>query len=639
MLLKHKRAPASSSSASASSSAASSAPSKSSSSYISVNLPDSFIQCRPATIDFTSVIGSQDESLLGDTQREAKENSWLTVVVKDESEGIAAGKAHTSVQLPGNATSWTWPQVDLAAGSTFSIVISSFTNQTTNSTASVASSTSKSSTRGRTASTSASASGTRNNQKRQAATSTESQTTSSALPTTGGLARKKASSRKYSTQVLAHSFSKSTVVTGPDNDTSCLNTGKPANSESEGDGMSRGGRKGSDDDGNGGSSKSNTTTKIVAALLGSLVGVFATILVILAWQRTRDSRRAKRMDTQNGWNGSNDAIYAQDGGNASMTQLNGGNASANAMATATARDRRSVVVPAWDGGYRNSPSAGWTYMSSLVPGLNPGQPPGFGSRGDGQSPQSATEGNFPLFRNRRRGSAFDAPVARRREEEEEDLPSYLTSQEEIKGLPRYDPSLDGGVGLRRHLQEMRAAAAAAEQGGQGMPAIDAAVSSGVDASASSPTAGAARLNYDEEMSDNESSTLIQPQSQSQQQQMQTVLRYIPSSAERPYSTLETSQVPMTTPPPRAEVSQAATLNSIDRRRGAGAGASRTQQQQPPTLAISTRNIGGETIAEEPAESPFDDRHQPRDATHDRRVQSANRPSHLSRGSDWSQDSA
>lgn len=298
-------------------------------------------------------------------------------------------------------------------------------------------------------------------------------------------------------------------------------------------------------------------------------------------------------------------------GYANMVQTHDG----NGALLASPRDRRSVPVPTWDGTHRNSPSGGWTYMSSLVPGLNPGQPPEFGARGDGTSPQSATEGHFPLFRNRRRGSTLHAPVSRRREEEEEDLPSYLSAQEDIKGLPRYDPALDGGAGLRRHLQEMRALAGASaemQQSSHDGPVGSQTADSvhGVSTSIN-PSSGVGGGEGEQD--------LIQAQ---QAPAMQTILRYLPSGPDRPYSSLETSQVPaVTAMPPRAEVSQAATLTSLDRR-----GAPRNRHSDDENL-----------------DSPFDDRHRSRDEGVLRqglaRAGGGGGPPRISGASNWSQDSA
>ncbi|CAO1639550.1 unnamed protein product [Sympodiomycopsis kandeliae] len=113
-----------SSSSSASSSAASPAPTKSSSSYISVSLPDSFIQCRPATVNFTSVLGAQDQHLLGQTLLDAQGYTWLTIVIRED-EGK---RQHFNTTLSAVETSWTWPQVDLSAGTSFSLVMSAFAN-------------------------------------------------------------------------------------------------------------------------------------------------------------------------------------------------------------------------------------------------------------------------------------------------------------------------------------------------------------------------------------------------------------------------------------------------------------------------------------------------------------------------------
>ncbi|CAO1639552.1 unnamed protein product [Sympodiomycopsis kandeliae] len=524
-------------------------------------------------------------------------------------------------------------------------------------------------------------------------------------------ARRKGTSRNSGPLVLAHSYSRSQVIAGPDNDTSCLlpdalgtdkNPGPEAASGDEGEDEvpHRPHRH---------SNGSDNTSKIVAGLLGSLVGVFATILGILAWQRSKDSKRSRRLlaEGRSGWDeGSTDRVYDVQQGNHDVESSGAVAAGTRSMGQVNHRYGRSVPVAAWDGGYRDSPSAGWTYMSSLAPGLNPGQPPELGSRGrpGGNSPispvggqlHSATDASgFPLFRNRRCQSAFNLPVNRRREEEEEDLPSYLTSQEEIKGLPRYDPSVDGGAGLRRHLQDIRAAGqgpseemtemmASQEEQDQAQRhemsfapsgvssrintprlATAATVDAGNSKSphAAQPTTAPRRLRLDSigtEDSDQrgEVSNLLPSASTAStalgnhsrannggdfsDTRAEPILRHLPSGPNRPYSSLEANQVPRVTrsnsgvsTPPRAEIATSSTLNSIDRQRR-----NRTSGGDN-NLRISTNVSPGQESTRSPFDDP-DDQPTPisrlLDDSNRNDDVNGSRPNYWSRGSDWSQDS-
>ncbi|CAO1635915.1 unnamed protein product [Sympodiomycopsis kandeliae] len=719
-----KRAPPSSrasASASASSSAASSAPTKSSSSYISVSLPDSFIQCRPATVNFTSVLGTQDRTLLGDSLLEAQEYTWLTIVIRDD-----AGKGqHYNTTLSATDTSWTWPKVDLPAGSSFSFVMSAYANRTlpdsvtSSAKSSASSSSAKSSGSDREKGRRGLVDDNDNNDagslvQREASSPSET-ASSGSIRSTYRSGPKKGTSRNSGPLVLAHSYSRSQVIAGPDNDTSCLLPDALGTDRNPGPENANGdeGEYGSPHRPHRSSSGGDHTTKIVAGLLGSIVGVFATILAILAWQRSKDSKRSRRLlaEGRSEWDdGSADRVHHIQHGHNGIDSSGTVAAGTRSMGQVNHQYRRSVPVAAWDGGYQNSPSAGWTYMSSLAPGLNPGQPPEFGSRGrpggnsptspvgpDGQ-PHSATgSSGFPLFRNRRRQSAFNFPVNRRREEEEEeDLPSYLTSQEEIKGLPRYDPSVDGGAGLRRHLQEIRAAghvpseemmemmASQEEQERaqrQEMSFAPSGVSSSIntsslataatiDAGNGNPPHGAgpttaprrSRLGSmgteDDDHPDEESNLLASASTassamanrsggdgnnhDSSSARAEPALRYLPSGPDRPYSSLETDPVPRVTrsdsgvsTPPRAEISTSSTLNSIDRQ----------QRQRTSSGENSLRINTNVSQGPESTRSPFDDPDdQPTPIS--RLINNSNRnddingdrPNYWSGGSDWSQSS-
>lgn len=486
-------ATASSSSTSSSSAAAATATTiqKSSSSYVILDLPDAFEQCEPATVDFNLIIGSKDVDLLGDSRAEAQENTWLELAIWKSS----ASKAHLREVFPSNQTEWTWPAVDLPAGTVFSLIVSAVTNQTlTNATS-----------------------------KDAATKSHKSQS-------------KRATKSKDESQVLAHSLARSNVVAANNASTSCLsssnNTASAGNS-TDGAGSSDGDADDSPNvPGSGSHHHSDNATIIIAAFMGGLVGLFIALLAALGFHRHREAKRLRAMHA-----------------NGSATSLN-----------ALPGDRQHVQL--WDGRYGTSPSAGWSYMSRLVPGLNPGDPPSF------VSPNSSpVEGNFAGIRGRRRGNGF--MTSRRREEGDDELPSYGKSEEEIKGLPRYEP----GTGLRHLLSTGQITRDNNRPGEHSSEHIcrRKACESPLDPRNCTPSlTQCCPPSFTDHMSPRDQD-YQHSADRAMEQPMSTVLTYLPSGPSRPFSTLETSQVPSAMrSPAAAEISSSVTVTSIDRRANAHA---------------------------------------------------------------------
>lgn len=497
----------SSGTASSSSSAASASASskKSSNSYVKLDLPDSFVQCQPAVVGIESVIGSKDIDMLGADRATATSQSWLELEIRIEPKM----KTHLTQVLAGNTTSWEWTAVDLPAGTSFALVVSSVSYQ--NDTAATSSSAPASS-------TTSTRTSKNKDRRRAAASSTASDTDDSAQQANGN---------DLSPEVLAHTLVRSDVVAGDQNITTCLSS----NADDGGGASPQQGRPSRKTD----SDEKNRPVIIVGALLGGLVTLFLALLVLLAIKRRRENRASARF-------------------RAAHPHLAGaGQDRGERMAmTGQSDNRMSQPVALWDGGYRNSPSAGWNYMSSLVPGLNPGEPPAFLSPTD----TSPVDGHFTLFRGpaarrRQNDNAYGLQTRRRREDGEEDLPSYGKSEEERKGLPGYEP----GAGLRRVLAQEylsrlghRGSNAAGDDGTS--PQLD---------GADSPLLGNGPLRHEGGGVPPEGST--------------TVLTYIPSGPSRPYSTLETTLRPnsefhTTTmqSPARAEVNNNMTLSSVERSR-------------------------------------------------------------------------
>lgn len=400
------------------------------------------MQCQPATISFTSVLGTKDEDLLGDGNlAKAEKNTWLNVIVRTHAED----RFYLLQDLPSNATQWTWQPVDLPAGSHFYVAISSLTNLTSNSTS-----------------------------------ASKSKTTAKNKPVHTSVP-----------QVVARAFFSSDVVEGEDS--SCLSsaTRPVSNGTDSGDpGLyGHGSHDGSDDeDDDGGSSGPNRSTVIIAALLGGLCGLFIAAVAALAWHKRRDQRRLRDLaERTSGVRLSNrhsrsfydgqDSTGGMTGSHViTMTATNGSAAHGrqdDEGATASASGVRRSVVPLWDGGYRDGPSAGWGYMSHLAPGLAPQAPPAFTS--PSESPSDAANGVFSAIRGRRnqqRGMynglrPNTAVTHRTRTEGEEDLPTYLKSEQDTKGLPGYDPGLAWALQLSQAQASYYAQEAA--QTGNGAP--------------------------------------------------------------------------------------------------------------------------------------------------------------------------
>lgn len=367
--------------------------SASANSYITLDLPDSFVQCQPAQISFKSVISARDEDLLGGTDAEVKENTWINVKVKDK----YSGQLHLSQDLPSTSSSWNWSAVDLPAGTSFLLYVSSLTNISAPDTA--------------------------------VATVTSGRrvfTTTTTLK-----APKQSSSNRGHPQILAQNIARSNVIAPTDGDASCLKSTSNGTADGSGDGSFPGGSR--DGQGQDQSRRSSNTVVVVAAVLGGLCGLFLALVGALCWHKRKDQRRLRQLAQSSGSGYSHDIAMAR------RSQLSGGYVAAadgSHQSTVASHNRaRSSAVPLWDGGYRDGPSAGWGYMSSLAPGLSPQAPPAFAS-----PTSSPIEGAFAALRGRRRRSnAHNAAVNRQREEGEEDLPTYGKSEEELKKLPTYEP--------------------------------------------------------------------------------------------------------------------------------------------------------------------------------------------------------
>jgi hypothetical protein len=299
--------------------------------------------------------------------------------------------------------------------------------------------------------------------------------------------------------ILAHSLARSNVIAGVLNNTSCLAVGTDSDDEGSSPSSHHGDQAPSP------SGPSHAVT-IVAGFLGGLVGLFVAILAALAWHRRKENRRR-------GLQGEAGAL--------SLDHTHGGRVA----------DRRSIPIATWDGQYRNSPRGGWSYMTSLVPGLSMGEPPGFNSPGP-----SPIDGAFSMFRGRRRAG----PTSRRREEGEEDLPTYGKSEEEIKGLPSYEP----GMGLRN----LTTTANGQHQYHQMTQE---------------------RYRDDAEESYNEDHRLTTIGEQDEQDTAvnspATVLHYFPSGPSRPYSTLDLVNIHLPARAPAAEVASSVTMSNVARR--------------------------------------------------------------------------
>ncbi|PWN21089.1 hypothetical protein BCV69DRAFT_298873 [Microstroma glucosiphilum] len=451
---------------------ASSSKNTSSSSSIKLTLPDSFVQCGSANIGIDSVIGSRDASLLGNTSDKVQDASWLNLRIRVSNKK----RAHVDLDLPSDTSSWTWPYVDLPAGTSFTLMVSSMTNQTME-------------------------------QVEEGPTNASSTLTSpnTSISTTiisnkkRGASADDADAEGADDTILAHSLARSNVIAGVLNNTSCL----PVGTDSDDDGSNSSTHHGNIAPSSSGPSHAVT---IVAGFLGGLVGLFVAILAALAWHRRKENRRR---------------CLQGEGGANSLDHTHGGRIG----------DRRSVPIATWDGQYRNSPRGGWSYMTSLVPGLSMGEPPGFNSPGP-----SPIDGAFSMFRGRRRAG----PTSRRREEGEEDLPTYGKSEEEIKGLPSYEP----GMGLRnlsatanghRQYQEM--------------------------------TQERYRDDADDSYHEEHRLTAIREQEEpdSAVQSPATVLHYFPSGPSRPYSTLDLVNIHLPARAPAAEVASSVTMNNVARR--------------------------------------------------------------------------
>ncbi|CAO1621167.1 unnamed protein product [Parajaminaea phylloscopi] len=398
-----------SSSSTAAAAAAATTKTSSSSSYITLNLPDSFVQCTPAVVGFTSVVSESDEDFLGGSISKVLQNTWINVKIRDRS----TGRLHITQDLKADAVSWTWPAVDLPAGTAFDILVASLTNVTFNASASSQPLTFTS--------------------RHRTFTRTAAVARREPTPSPRVFAARSARDPHRSTlQTVAQVIARSDVIAGPNNDTSCLGT---ATSSPAGTG-----RKGSGDEapwaGHGGdpaaSRSTDRTVIVVAAVLGGLCGLFIALVGALCWHKRKDQRRLRTLAEASGSGYSHDIAMAR---RSQIHTAENARPSGDATGAASAHARgRSSAVPLWDGGYRDGPSAGWGYMASLAPGLAPQAPPAFSS-----PTSSPIEGAFAAIRGRRRRNQNGAaPVNRRREDGDEDLPTYVLSEHEFKALPDYE---------------------------------------------------------------------------------------------------------------------------------------------------------------------------------------------------------
>lgn len=467
-----------------------------------MTLPDSFVQCGSASIGIDSVIGSRDASLLGNTSDQAQDASWLNLRIRVSNKKLA----HIDLDLPSDTSSWTWPYVDLPAGTSFTLMVSSMTNQTMEQ-VEEPSNNASSTTTSPASSTKTSSNSTRTASSKQRRANPDDSDAEGADDT-----------------ILAHSLARSNVIAGVLNNTSCL----PVGTASDDDGSNSSPHHQNPPPSSAGPSHAVT---IVAGFLGGLVGLFVAILIALAWHRRKENRRR--------------GLQGEGGAN-SLDHTHGGRVG----------DRRSIPIATWDGQYRNSPRGGWSYMTSLVPGLSMGEPPGFNSPGP-----SPIDGAFSMFRGRRRAGATN----RRREDGEEDLPTYGKSEEEIKGLPSYEP----GMGLRN-----LSAAANGHLQYQEM------------------TQERYRDDGDETYHEDYRLTTIgeQDEPDSTVNSPATVLHYFPSGPSRPYSTLDLVNIHLPARAPAAEVASSVTMNSVARRAipksGRGESATAAPDVSSSTSAIS-----------------------------------------------------
>lgn len=319
-----------------------------------------------------------------------KQNTWINVRIRNRQ----TRKTHLTQDLEGDATTWSWPAVDLPAGTRFDISVASLTNISTevNPSTGVLFYTSR------------------------------QKTYTRILTARERKAKLPASRHKKEIQVVAQNIASSTVVSGASNITNCLpaidssiQTTDPAWSNQDGD-------AGLDS-----SPTTNRTVILVAAVLGGLCGLFIALVAALCWHKRRDQKRLRVLAEISGRGYDHDIAMAR------RSQLHAEDISPGAASAPGHSRTRSSVVPLWDGGYRDGPSAGWGYMSSLAPGLAPQAPPPF------SLPTSPLEGAFAAIRRRRRRPQnLNPPVNRRREQGEEDLPTYICSEQETKALPGYE---------------------------------------------------------------------------------------------------------------------------------------------------------------------------------------------------------
>ncbi|PWN18370.1 hypothetical protein BCV69DRAFT_304478 [Microstroma glucosiphilum] len=203
--------------------------------------------------------------------------------------------------------------------------------------------------------------------------------------------------------IFAHSQARFEVIKGIPNSTSCL----PIATDSQQEGT-----KSSSSHVRPAlvSSGPNHAVSIVAGLSGGLIGLFVAILAALAWHGRKENLRR----------------YPQGEGDAD---------SLDHLRRVNVVDRRPFRVAVWDRQYRNSPRAGWNYMTSLVPGLRMGEPSGFNAPGP-----SPAIGSFSIIAEPREA----ALPSRRRKEQKADPPSYYGESEEVtKGLSSYELGLSG----------------------------------------------------------------------------------------------------------------------------------------------------------------------------------------------------